>query len=100
MDTLWAVLSWVVVGLIVGLIARLLVPGRHPIGFLRTILLGIAGSLLGGLIYWAIYRSPGDLFSFSANAWAGWLFSIGGAVIVLLLCRWWYRSQPWWRRWW
>ena len=68
-----------------GVIARLLVPGRHAIGFVRTILLGIAGALLGGLIYWAIYREPGEPFSFSESAWAGWLLSIVGAMIVLLL---------------
>jgi uncharacterized membrane protein YeaQ/YmgE (transglycosylase-associated protein family) len=100
MHTLWAIITWAVVGLIVGLIARLLVPGRHPIGFLRTCLLGIAGALLGGLIHWLIFRYPGEPFSFSANAWAGWLFSIGGAVVVLLLYTWWQRRQPWWRRWW
>ena len=100
MHELWAILSWAVVGLIVGFIARLLVPGPHPIGFLRTILLGIAGAFLGGFVHWAIYREAGDLFSFSGNAWAGWLFSIGGAVIVLLLFHLWYRNQPWWRRWW
>jgi uncharacterized membrane protein YeaQ/YmgE (transglycosylase-associated protein family) len=100
MHTLWVILSWLLAGLVVGLIARLLVAGRQPIGFLRTILLGIGGAFIGGLVHWAIYRKPGEPFSFSANAWAGWLFSIGGAVILLLLWAWWQRRQPWWRRWW
>ena len=97
--TLGALVSWVLCGLIVGLIARLLVPGRHPIGFVRTILLGMAGAFVGGLVHWAIYRHAGEPFSFSESAWAGWLFSILGAVIVLLLWAWWQRRQSW-RRWW
>jgi uncharacterized membrane protein YeaQ/YmgE (transglycosylase-associated protein family) len=88
------------VGLIVGLLARLLVPGRQPMGLIRTILLGIAGAFVGGLIHWAIYRHPGDPFSFSETAWAGWLFAIIGAVILLLLLTWWQRRRSWWRRWW
>jgi uncharacterized membrane protein YeaQ/YmgE (transglycosylase-associated protein family) len=99
MHILGTVLTWALVGLIVGLIARLLVPGRHPVGFLRTILLGIGGALLGGLIHWIIYRHPGEPFSFSETAWAGWLFSIGGAVILLLLFTWRQRHSGW-RRWW
>jgi len=93
MATLGVILSWALCGLIVALIARLLVPGRQPIGFLRTILLGVVGAFVGGLLYWAIYRSPGDPFSFSANAWHGWIFSTVGAVIVLVLFGWWQRSR-------
>src|SRR3954466_3984053 len=44
------VVSWAVWGLFVGVIARFLLPGRHRIGLLLTILLGIGGSLLGGVI--------------------------------------------------
>jgi uncharacterized membrane protein YeaQ/YmgE (transglycosylase-associated protein family) len=84
--------------LIVGLVARLVVPGRHPLGLLRTILLGIAGAFLGGLIHWAIYRYPGEPFSFSGDAWSGWLLSILGAVIVLVLWTAWQGRRSW-RRW-
>jgi uncharacterized membrane protein YeaQ/YmgE (transglycosylase-associated protein family) len=86
------------VRLVVGLIARLIVPGRHPIGILRTVLLGIAGALLGGLVYWAIFHEPGEPFSLSGNAWAGWLFSVLGAVVVLLLWTW-AQGRRSWRRW-
>jgi len=82
----------------VGLIARLLVPGRQPLGIVGTILLGILGAFLGGLIYWAIHRSPGEPFSFSGNAWQGWLLSIVGAVILLVLASWWERQRS--RKWW
>jgi len=44
------ILTWVIWGLFVGAIARLLLPGRQPLGIALTILLGVAGSLLGGLL--------------------------------------------------
>jgi uncharacterized membrane protein YeaQ/YmgE (transglycosylase-associated protein family) len=100
MHTLWVILSWALVGLIVGLIARLLVPGRHPIGFLRTILLGIAGALLGGVIHWAIYHYQGEPLSFTQDSLVAWLFSILGAVILLLIWGMWQRRESGWRRWW
>ena len=45
-----AVLGWIVFGLIVGIVAKFLTPGRDPGGFIVTILLGIAGALLGGFL--------------------------------------------------
>jgi uncharacterized membrane protein YeaQ/YmgE (transglycosylase-associated protein family) len=98
METLRLLLSWALCGLVVGLIARLLVPGRHPLGLMWTILLGVIGAFLGGLIHWAVNRAPGEPFSFSGNAWQGWLFSILGAVILLLLYGWWGRGSR--RSWW
>jgi uncharacterized membrane protein YeaQ/YmgE (transglycosylase-associated protein family) len=96
MSTLGVILSWALCGLLVGFIARLLVPGPHPLGIVRTSLLGVVGAFLGGLIYWAINRSPGEPFSFSGNAWHGWLLSIVGAVIVLVLYSWWRPSRTSW----
>ena len=77
MDLLLTVLSWALFGLIAGAVARLLVPGRQPIGILATVGLGIVGSLLGGGIVWAV---TGD-----AMQPAGWIMSIVGAVIVLAI---------------
>jgi uncharacterized membrane protein YeaQ/YmgE (transglycosylase-associated protein family) len=74
-------LGWVVAGLIIGAVARLLVPGRQPMGCLMTIVLGIVGALVGGGTSWAIWGDPGD--PFSAHAWPGYLLSILGAVLVL-----------------
>src|SRR5262249_45152579 len=51
MGTVGVILSWALCGLIVGLIARVLVPGSHPLGILRTILLGVVGAFVGGLLY-------------------------------------------------
>lgn len=73
------VISWIVFGLIVGAIGRLLVPGRDPMGWIATILLGIAGSVVGGLIAYALRLGTGE---FSAG---GFIMSVIGAIIALLL---------------
>lgn len=74
------VLAWILFGLIVGIIAKLLMPGRDPGGFVVTVLLGIAGALLGGFIG----RAMGF---YGPDQSAGWLMSIVGAVILLVLYR-------------
>ena len=74
------ILSWILFGLVVGVIAKLLMPGRDPGGFIVTILLGIAGALIGGFIG----RSMGF---YGENQSAGWLISILGAVILLAIYR-------------
>ncbi len=73
---MFGVLGWIVFGLIVGAIAKLLTPGRDPGGFIVTILLGIAGSLLGGYLG----RTMGW---YGPNQGAGLLMSIVGAIILL-----------------
>jgi uncharacterized membrane protein YeaQ/YmgE (transglycosylase-associated protein family) len=88
-------LSWMLCGLIVGLIARLLVPGRQNMGLLLTMVLGIVGAVVGGFLYWLVQGAPSEPFSLSGNAWHGWVVAILGAVLVL----WAYVSlNP--RRWW
>ena len=74
------ILAWILFGLVVGFIAKLLTPGRDPGGFIVTMLLGIAGALVGGFIG----RAMGF---YGPNESAGWLMSILGAVILLLLYR-------------
>ena len=74
------VIAWVLFGLVVGIIAKLLMPGRDPGGFIITILLGIAGALIGGFVG----RAMG---LYAAGEGAGWLMSILGAVILLFLYR-------------
>ena len=74
------ILSWIVFGLVIGIIAKLLMPGRDPGGFIVTILLGIAGALVGGFIG----RAMGF---YGEGQSAGWLMSILGAVILLALYR-------------
>ena len=74
----------VVVGLIAGAIARLLMPGRDPIGLLGTILLGVAGSFVGGFLENLLFyhKLAPHRFHF-----AGIIGSIIGAVITLLIYR-------------
>jgi uncharacterized membrane protein YeaQ/YmgE (transglycosylase-associated protein family) len=74
------IVAWILFGLVVGIIAKLLTPGRDPGGFIVTILLGIAGALFGGFIG----RAMGF---YGPNQPAGWLMSIGGAIVLLLLYR-------------
>jgi len=68
----------VVLGLIVGIIAKLLMPGKDPGGIIITTLLGIAGAFVGTWI--------GRLF-FGAHYYAGWIMSIVGAMVLLLIYR-------------
>ena len=75
-----AILSWILFGLVVGIIAKLLMPGRDPGGFIVTILLGIAGALVGGFVG----RAMGF---YGPDQSAGWLMSIVGAIVLLLLYR-------------
>jgi uncharacterized membrane protein YeaQ/YmgE (transglycosylase-associated protein family) len=79
-EDLMGILSWILFGLVVGVIAKLLMPGRDPGGFIVTILLGIAGALIGGFI--------GRTMGFYAeNQGAGWIMSILGAIVLLALYR-------------
>jgi uncharacterized membrane protein YeaQ/YmgE (transglycosylase-associated protein family) len=75
------ILSWIVFGLVVGALAKLLMPGRDPGGIIVTMLIGIAGSLLGGFIGQALG------FYSAGQRGAGWIMSIVGAVVLLLLYR-------------
>jgi uncharacterized membrane protein YeaQ/YmgE (transglycosylase-associated protein family) len=75
-----SILGWIVFGLIVGAIAKLLMPGRDPGGFIVTILLGIAGALLGGFLGRALgFYGPEDA--------VGYVMSLVGAIVLLLLYR-------------
>ncbi len=78
MNLIW----WLIVGLIAGAIARLVVPGRDPLGFFGTILLGLVGSVIGGFV--------GDLLAGGNDDFspAGIIGSILGAIAALLIYRW------------
>lgn len=77
MHLIGALISWAVFGLIVGAIARLLVPGRQGLGLFATMLLGVAGSLLGGFLTNLVVRSS------DGSHPAGWIMSIVGAIILV-----------------
>jgi uncharacterized membrane protein YeaQ/YmgE (transglycosylase-associated protein family) len=74
------ILGWILFGLVVGAVAKLLMPGRDPGGFIITILLGIAGALLGGFAGRAmgLYRE-GEA--------AGFLMALVGSVVLLVIYR-------------
>lgn len=74
------IIGTVVIGLIVGAIAKFLMPGRDPGGFIVTILLGIAGALLAGFLG----QSAG---LYSEGQPAGWIASIIGSMILLGIYR-------------
>jgi uncharacterized membrane protein YeaQ/YmgE (transglycosylase-associated protein family) len=85
--TLGQILGWIVAGLVVGAIARLLVPGRQRIGCAMTVVVGIVGAVVGGALYNLIAHGriarQGDFAI--ADAWPGWLFAIIGGVLVLVI---------------
>jgi len=73
---------WLIVGLIAGGLARLLMPGKDPMGLFATILLGIAGSILGGLVSLAVWGVDNRGFRP-----AGLLLSLVGAFLILWIWR-------------
>jgi uncharacterized membrane protein YeaQ/YmgE (transglycosylase-associated protein family) len=74
------VIGWIVFGLIVGAVAKLLMPGRDPGGLIVTMALGIAGALIGGFIGRALHW-------YGPNDGAGFFMSLLGAVLLLWLYR-------------
>lgn len=74
------ILVWILFGLVVGIVAKLIMPGRDPGGLFLTIVLGVVGALLGG---W-LGRAMG---LYHAGEPAGFLMAVVGAVIVLAVYR-------------
>ena len=80
---LWYLIVLAVVGFVAGLIARAILPGEDPMGIGGTILVGLAGSFVGGLIVGTLFKpDDGDAF-----APVGLVGSVLGAVVVLMLYR-------------
>lgn len=77
---MFSILGWILFGLIVGVVAKLLMPGRDPGGFIVTIVLGIGGALLGGFIGRAVgwYREGDPV---------GFIMAVLGSIVVLLIYR-------------
>ena len=76
------ILSWILMGLIVGVIAKLVMPGPDPGGIFITILLGIGGAFVGG--YVGSFLGLGSVTGFNLGSL---LLSVGGAVLILSLYR-------------
>ena len=77
---MFSLIGTIIVGLIVGALAKLIMPGKDPGGFIITILLGIVGSFVGTLI-------GRYLFGWGEGYQAQWIMSILGAIILLALYR-------------
>jgi uncharacterized membrane protein YeaQ/YmgE (transglycosylase-associated protein family) len=75
-----SIIGWILFGAIVGGLARLLMPGRDALGCMMTILLGVIGSVVGGLLL-------GLLIGGRGTDPAGWIGSVLGAVLLLWLYR-------------
>jgi len=75
-----SIIGWILFGLVVGIVGKLLMPGRDPGGFILTILLGIAGAVLGGFVGQSMgfYREGEP---------AGFIMAVLGSIILLLIYR-------------
>jgi uncharacterized membrane protein YeaQ/YmgE (transglycosylase-associated protein family) len=76
------ILTWIVMGLIVGILAKFILPGKDPGGIIITILIGIAGAFVGGFI--GSKLNIGSVTGFDIRSI---LVAVGGAVILLILYR-------------
>ena len=75
-----AIITTIIVGLIIGLLAKFLMPGRDPGGFIVTTLIGIAGAFIGTFVGRALgLYGPGQA--------AGWIMSVVGAILLLFIYR-------------
>jgi uncharacterized membrane protein YeaQ/YmgE (transglycosylase-associated protein family) len=77
------IIGFILVGLVVGFIARAILPGDDPIGLLGTIIVGIVGGLLGGYLLGSVFESGGS----GGVDWMDWLGAVLGAIVVLLVWR-------------
>jgi uncharacterized membrane protein YeaQ/YmgE (transglycosylase-associated protein family) len=74
-EDIMSIIGWILFGLVVGIIGKLLMPGRDPGGFVITILLGIAGALLGGFVGQALgLYEPGEP--------AGFIMAVLGSIVL------------------
>lgn len=69
------IIGFIIIGIVAGFLARLLVPGRDPMGFIATVVLGMVGAFVGGFLAEALFDKEA----------IGWFGATVGAVIVLLI---------------
>jgi uncharacterized membrane protein YeaQ/YmgE (transglycosylase-associated protein family) len=75
---LGTIVLYALIGLVVGLVARLLVPGRDPMGFFGTLVIGVIGAVIGGWLAGAVFPETKGV---------DWLASILVAIVLVLLVR-------------
>ena len=76
------IISWIIFGALAGYLAKLIMPGRDPGGFIITILLGIGGAVVGGAIGTTL--GLGEVSGFNLGSFA---VAVGGAIVLLLIYR-------------
>lgn len=76
------ILAWIIMGLLVGVVAKFIMPGKDPGGFIITILLGIAGAFLGGFI--GSMLGLGEVTGFNIGSF---LLATAGAILLLIIYR-------------
>ena len=91
-----SIFSWVICGLVVGMCARFLVPGRQFLSLSMTVVLGIAGALVGGFLYSMIRGASVEPFSLAGHNWYGWIVAVLGAVLLLWIYPFVY-PRKWWK---
>ena len=77
------IIAWIILGLLAGLIARAILPGKDPDGLFATMLIGVVGALVGGFIAEAIgWGGLGSFFDLRT-----WILAVAGSALVLILVR-------------
>ena len=76
------ILSWMIFGLVVGTFAKIIHPSKEPVGCLPTIMIGIAGSVIGGFFEWLLQFGNADFIP------AGFVMSIVGSILFCCLWSW------------
>jgi uncharacterized membrane protein YeaQ/YmgE (transglycosylase-associated protein family) len=82
MGTVGSIIGLIIFGAVIGAIARLVIPGKQAMGWLVTIVIGVAGALLGYWI-WGMIASPGNVDTRGID-WIRWGISIAAAVVLTL----------------
>ena len=77
------IIAWVVLGLLAGMVAKAIMPGRDPGGLIVTAVIGIAGAVIGGLIAeWAGFEGLSSFFELRT-----WVIAVLGSLLLLALYR-------------
>jgi uncharacterized membrane protein YeaQ/YmgE (transglycosylase-associated protein family) len=75
------IIAWIILGLVAGMVAKKLIPGRDAQGLIITTLIGIAGALLGGFVATNVFHVNGTQGFFNLSTW---ISAIAGAAVLLL----------------
>ncbi|EST30402.1 transglycosylase [Streptomycetaceae bacterium MP113-05] len=78
------IISWIVLGLLAGAIAKIVLPGRDPGGLVGTTLIGVVGAFVGGWLSATLLDKPVDKDFFDLATWGA---AIGGSLVLLILFR-------------